>query len=76
MATIRTTVSIDEALFNRAEEVAQEMQISRSRLYTLALESIIEKYEKLKLANASGSVSVDELTPAMLDLFAYLSPES
>ena len=76
MATVRTTLYIDEALFNRAEEVAQEMQISRSQLYTLALESIIERYEKLKLANAPGSVSVEELTPAGLDLFAYHSPES
>lgn len=76
MATIRTTVHVDEALFKRAEEVAQEMQISRSRLYALALESIIERYEKLKLANAPGSFSIDELTPAMPDLFAYHSPET
>lgn len=70
MATIRTTVYIEEVLFKRAEELAQELQISRSRLYTLALESFFEEYEKLKLANAPGGVSIDELAPAKLDLFS------
>ena len=70
VATIRISVSIDEVLFKRAEKLAQEMQISRSRLYSLALEGFIEEYQKRKLANASGGVNIDELTSAKFSFFA------
>jgi metal-responsive CopG/Arc/MetJ family transcriptional regulator len=70
MAMIRTTVSIDESLFKRAEELAHELHISRSRLYSLALESFIEEYEKRKLVNSPGGVNIDELTPAKHNFFA------
>ncbi len=70
MATIRMTVCIEEALFKRGEELAQELQISRSRLYTLALESFFEENEKLKLANAPGSVNIGSLAADKLDLFS------
>lgn len=73
MATISMTVSMDDVLFKRVEELAQELQISRSHLYALALESFFEEYEKLKLANASGNIDIDELFPAKLDLFSHYS---
>jgi mRNA interferase MazF len=40
-ATIKTSVSIPEALFNQAEILAQRLHISQSDLYTMALEYFI-----------------------------------
>ena len=45
MATIKTAISMNKYLFEQAEELAQELQVSRSRLFVLALEEFIQKNE-------------------------------
>lgn len=49
MTTIKTAVSIEESLFNQADELAREMQVSRSRLIALALENYIAQYRRRKI---------------------------
>lgn len=49
MANVKTAVSIDEPLFERAEALAREMRISRSRLFVLALEDYIRRRENQRL---------------------------
>jgi metal-responsive CopG/Arc/MetJ family transcriptional regulator len=39
----KTAVSIDEPLFEQADRLAEQMKVSRSRLYALALEMFIQK---------------------------------
>lgn len=52
MPAIKTAISIDEPLFLRVESLADEMQLSRSRLFVLAMEQYIKRrdYEKLQAA--------------------------
>jgi metal-responsive CopG/Arc/MetJ family transcriptional regulator len=47
--TIKTAISIDESLFERAEALARELNISRSRLFALATQDFIERYDNQRL---------------------------
>jgi hypothetical protein len=38
--TVKTAISIDKGLFEQAEAIAKELAISRSHLFTLALEQL------------------------------------
>ncbi len=49
MTHIKTAVSLDQVLFKQAEVLAEEMHISRSRLFVLALEDFIRHYENRQL---------------------------
>ncbi len=41
---MKTAVSIPDAVFNRAESLAQRMGISRSKLYARALDSFVASH--------------------------------
>jgi len=43
MPSRKTAVSIEQPLFERADKRAEQMKVSRSRLYALALEMFIQK---------------------------------
>lgn len=43
MGTIKTAISLDESVFQQAEDLAREMNVSRSRLVSLALAEFIRK---------------------------------
>jgi metal-responsive CopG/Arc/MetJ family transcriptional regulator len=45
MTIVKTAISIQKALFQQAEEIAKEMKISRSRLFVLAVEEFIRRYQ-------------------------------
>jgi predicted transcriptional regulator len=49
MSNKKTTVSIEEPLFERADALAEQMSVSRSRLYELALEMFIQKQESQQM---------------------------
>ena len=56
MSNVRTAISIPEELFERVEALAKKAQISRSRLFVLAVEDYlraIENEELLKALNAA-----------------------
>jgi metal-responsive CopG/Arc/MetJ family transcriptional regulator len=43
MPNRKTAVSIEQPLFEQADKLAEQMRVSRSRLYALALEMFIQK---------------------------------
>ena len=45
MATVKTAISIQESLFDRVNELAEELQIPRSQLFSLAVEEFIRQHE-------------------------------
>ncbi|MBI1792364.1 MAG: hypothetical protein HYR60_32985 [Acidobacteria bacterium] len=47
--TIKTAVSVHRDLLVQGEALAQEMHISRSRLFALALEEFIRRHENQRL---------------------------
>jgi metal-responsive CopG/Arc/MetJ family transcriptional regulator len=49
MAHIKTAVSLREDLFEQVEALASEMKISRSRLFALAVEEFLQRYQSQQL---------------------------
>jgi metal-responsive CopG/Arc/MetJ family transcriptional regulator len=57
------TISIQQSLFEQAEALARAMHISRSRLFTLAVEDFIHRYENQQLLEHINTVYADTPTP-------------
>jgi metal-responsive CopG/Arc/MetJ family transcriptional regulator len=49
MASIKTAISIREHLFEQVETLARELNISRSRVFVLAVEEFIHRYQNRQL---------------------------
>jgi metal-responsive CopG/Arc/MetJ family transcriptional regulator len=52
MASIKTAISLQQPLFEQIDALAQELQISRSRLFVLAAEAFIQRHQNQKLLEA------------------------
>jgi metal-responsive CopG/Arc/MetJ family transcriptional regulator len=73
---MKTAISIEDKVYRNAEDTAARMGLSRSRLYTLAIEEYIQKHrsdELLEQLNAVYSVENakldDDLARAQSKLF-------
>ncbi len=69
MANVKTAISIQDSLFEEAEALAREMNISRSRLFALALEDYIRRHqnnELLERINAAYGEAPDRSEEALL----------
>lgn len=49
MSAVRTGVSIRSDLARKADALAEELEVSRSRLYAMALSEFIERHENRRL---------------------------
>lgn len=49
MANIKTAISIREPLFQQVEAIASELNISRSRVFVLAVEEFLQRYNNQQL---------------------------
>ena len=49
MSSVKTAISIKESLFKEAETLARKMEISRSKLFSMALENFIKYHENNQL---------------------------
>jgi metal-responsive CopG/Arc/MetJ family transcriptional regulator len=56
MAYMKTAISIDEELFRKAENLSSKLQISRSQLFTQALEYLIDRSETLEVIQKLNQV--------------------
>jgi metal-responsive CopG/Arc/MetJ family transcriptional regulator len=61
MGTIKTAISIDKPLFEKINNLANEMNTSRSRVFALAAEAFIERHKNKELLNAINS-AYDDVT--------------
>ncbi len=52
MPAVKTAISIKEPLFNKLDRLAHDLNVSRSKLLSIALEEFIERYENLQLLEA------------------------
>ena len=59
MTIVKTAISIQKNLFQHAEEIAKEMKISRSRLFVLAVEDFIRRYENKLLLEGINRAYAD-----------------
>jgi metal-responsive CopG/Arc/MetJ family transcriptional regulator len=65
MSNIKTALSVPENLFTQVNELAKEMNVSRSRVFVLAVEEFIERHQNRRLiekinAAYSGALDVNE----------------
>jgi len=63
MSSIKTAVSLDQSLFDQADALAQEMHLSRSRLFVLALEDFIQRHENRRLQTRLNDAYEGETDP-------------
>ena len=49
MASIKTAVSIQESLFEQIEALASELNISRSRVFAIAVEEFVQRHQNRQL---------------------------
>jgi metal-responsive CopG/Arc/MetJ family transcriptional regulator len=59
MSNIRTAISIPESLFERVDAFAKKNQISRSRLFALAVEDYLRQVENEELLQAINAAYQD-----------------
>ena len=52
MANVKTAISLQRPLFEQVDALAQELQIPRSRLFVLAVEAFIQRYQNRQLLEA------------------------
>jgi metal-responsive CopG/Arc/MetJ family transcriptional regulator len=59
MATIKNAISIDKPLFEQLDDLANELNTSRSRIFALAAEEFIQRHKNLKLLEAINAAYDD-----------------
>lgn len=60
MPTVKTAISLDQSLFERSEQLAQELKLSRSGLIGQALEEFIAKRRNRDLLARLNLAYADE----------------
>lgn len=72
MSNIKTAVSLQNRLFDQAEEVAKEMNVSRSKFFALALEDYIERYRNRQLLERINCAYADGPDAEEVELLARM----
>ncbi|MGE0102497.1 MAG: ribbon-helix-helix protein, CopG family [Blastocatellales bacterium] len=67
MATVKTAISIQENLFERIEELARELNISRSQLFARAIEDFIRREENRRITKDINDAYPGEVDPTEED---------
>ncbi len=49
MANVKTAISINQTLFDQVNRLADELDVSRSHLFVMAVEEFIQRYENQAL---------------------------
>ncbi len=64
MTTVKTAISIQSSLFDRVNDLAEELEMPRSQLFTLAVEEFIERHENRGIFEALNEAYADAPDPA------------
>jgi len=64
MAYVKTTISLQEALLKKMDDMAQQLDISRSRLFALAAEDYLRRHQNQELLQAINAAYDDLPDPA------------
>ena len=49
MPGVKTAISLEESLFNQVNQLANDLHVSRSKLFTLAVKDYLKKQESKKM---------------------------
>lgn len=62
--TVKTAISVRSELFDAVNQLAEELHVSRSKLFTLAVEEFLEKADNRKLLARINKAYVDDQVDA------------
>jgi metal-responsive CopG/Arc/MetJ family transcriptional regulator len=62
--TVKTAISIQKSLFEQAESLAQQLNISRSHLFGLAIETFIKNHQNQMLLDEINKAYSDDPDPS------------
>jgi metal-responsive CopG/Arc/MetJ family transcriptional regulator len=68
MEYIKTAISVNKSLFEKADELARQMKVPRSRLFVMALEEFIKRQQNRELLAQINAAYADDPDPAELTL--------
>ena len=57
---MKTAISLPDSVFEEAESLAQQLGVSRSELYTKALETYLQKYNRERIESRLNEVYSQE----------------
>ncbi len=60
MTSVKTAISLPRPLFQQVDTLAREMNISRSRLFVLAVEDFVRRYQNQRLLEQINAAYDDE----------------
>jgi metal-responsive CopG/Arc/MetJ family transcriptional regulator len=63
MEYVKTAISIQKSLFDKADQLARQMNVPRSRLFVLALEEYIQHQQSRELLAQINAAYADEPDP-------------
>jgi metal-responsive CopG/Arc/MetJ family transcriptional regulator len=64
MTYVKTAISLQEALLKKMDDMAQQLDISRSRLFALAAEDFLQRHQNEELLQALNAAYDDLPDPA------------
>jgi metal-responsive CopG/Arc/MetJ family transcriptional regulator len=64
MAVVKTAISLESSLFEQVNELAEELNVSRSGFFALAAQEFIARHESRKLLDALNAAYDDVAVPA------------
>jgi metal-responsive CopG/Arc/MetJ family transcriptional regulator len=64
MGNIKTAISIEKPLFEQIEDLAHELNTSRSRVFALAAEEFVQRHKNQKLLEAINAAYDEDLSDA------------
>ncbi len=64
MEYVKIAISVQKSLFEKAEKLAHQMKVPRSRLFVMALEEYIQRQQNRELLAQINAASADEPDPA------------
>ena len=64
MSLVKTAICLEETLFRRIDALARAMRLPRSRVFALAAEEYVRKYDNRQLLERLNRAYADGLDPA------------
>ena len=72
MSYVKTAISLQETLLQKIDALARELEVSRSRLFALAAEEFLQRYQNQKLLEAINAAYDDLPDPEEETLHQHL----
>ncbi len=63
MPNVKTAISIEKPIFDQVNNLAQNLNISRSRLFVLAVQEFIQRHANMELLQAINEAYDDQPAP-------------